>query len=180
MRLKYFNDDFVPRTLFFVGDFSEVEGGQFTNRQVFISGKSYLQIDSGKFVNESYAGNLIAFEDGVERQFLSIAMEADLTSPETNTSKKEFYIEGEVNTNYLTLTREPYTEVNDALGFTLGVNPKDAFISELIFYDRYLPMEERQKVEGYVACKWNLRDKLPSYHPYSPNATPDLGCPFKN
>jgi hypothetical protein len=39
-------------------------------------------------------------------------------------------------------------------------------IGEIIVYNVVLSTEQRQKVEGYLACKWGLRSSLISTHPY--------------
>lgn len=39
-------------------------------------------------------------------------------------------------------------------------------ILEVIFYERILPTQQRQKVEGYLACKWQIRNLLTASHPY--------------
>lgn len=39
-------------------------------------------------------------------------------------------------------------------------------IAEVIYYSRRLSQSERQKVEGYLAWKWGLQDKISSNHPY--------------
>jgi hypothetical protein len=42
-------------------------------------------------------------------------------------------------------------------------------ISEIIIYRRILTDTERQTMEGYLAWKWSLQDKLPVGHPYKNN-----------
>ena len=48
---------------------------------------------------------------------------------------------------------------NNTLYFT-GV------IGEVIVYNKILSSNERQLIEGYLACKWNIQSLLPSSHPY--------------
>jgi len=184
LSLKYETFDFESRTIIFVGDFTKVVGGPFTEGRVFRGQSQYLRIMNNHFRNEAFNSYFEATEDGVDGQFLTVAMEANQASPTENTSKREMYIEGNINPDYIELKRRGNENSFD--GFVFGsqnqggqVSVKDLFLSEFIFYDKYLPMEERQKVEGYVACKWNLRFKLPSDHPYSPSAAEDLGCPFR-
>lgn len=43
-------------------------------------------------------------------------------------------------------------------------------IAEVILYSRPLTMEERQKIEGYLAHKWGLTANLPATHPYKDTA----------
>ncbi|MDC0255726.1 hypothetical protein OAK75_12570 [Bacteriovoracales bacterium] len=40
---------------------------------------------------------------------------------------------------------------------------------ELLIFDEPLSNSERQKVEGYLACRWGLQPQLPSGHPYQSN-----------
>lgn len=42
----------------------------------------------------------------------------------------------------------------------------DGVISEILIYNSVLTTSDRQKVEGYLASKWNLQSKLPTGHPY--------------
>jgi hypothetical protein len=42
----------------------------------------------------------------------------------------------------------------------------DISVAEIILYDKELNDFERQRVEGYLACKYNLESVLPSDHPY--------------
>ena len=39
-------------------------------------------------------------------------------------------------------------------------------IAELLMYDGALTDIERQELEGYLACKWNLQSSLPADHSY--------------
>jgi hypothetical protein len=45
-------------------------------------------------------------------------------------------------------------------------------IYEFIAYTNAVSTTDRQKLEGYLAWKWNLQTKLPITHPYSPFAIP--------
>lgn len=42
----------------------------------------------------------------------------------------------------------------------------DGNIAEVVVYSQALSLDNRQKVEGYLACKWNLQAELPVDHPY--------------
>jgi FtsP/CotA-like multicopper oxidase with cupredoxin domain len=39
-------------------------------------------------------------------------------------------------------------------------------IGEMLVYNRLLSLTETQSVEGYLACKWGLQNRLPANHPY--------------
>lgn len=39
-------------------------------------------------------------------------------------------------------------------------------IGEVIIYDSVLSTTDRQKLEGYLACRWSLQASLPAGHPY--------------
>jgi len=56
-------------------------------------------------------------------------------------------------------------------GVVLGSNGNDATMwGELIILDRNPGTIEREKLQGYLAHKWGIADKLPSDHPYKVNA----------
>jgi len=42
----------------------------------------------------------------------------------------------------------------------------DGQISEVLVYTSYLSQSDRQKIEGYLSCKWGLQQNLPSSHPF--------------
>lgn len=47
-----------------------------------------------------------------------------------------------------------------------GAPKLDGQIGEIITYNRLLAATESQQVEGYLACKWGLQNRLPTNHPY--------------
>jgi hypothetical protein len=49
--------------------------------------------------------------------------------------------------------------VNNAMSGTYQVY-------EIVIYNTYLNIQQRQQVEGYLAWKWNLQKSLPSSHPF--------------
>lgn len=56
-------------------------------------------------------------------------------------------------------------------GYALGTlrdiaSPYDGVICEVVSYGSTLSTSDRQKMEGYLAWKWNLVSLLPSNHPY--------------
>jgi hypothetical protein len=44
--------------------------------------------------------------------------------------------------------------------------PLNAFVAEVLAYNRQLDLAERQQVEGYLANKWGLQANLPATHPF--------------
>jgi hypothetical protein len=44
--------------------------------------------------------------------------------------------------------------------------PLNAFVGEVLAYNRQLDLAERQQVEGYLAQKWGLQANLPATHPF--------------
>jgi hypothetical protein len=48
------------------------------------------------------------------------------------------------------------------------------WLGELLFLDANITVENRQKIEGYMAWKWALNSLLPTDHPYK-NAAPTTG-----
>lgn len=63
-----------------------------------------------------------------------------------------------------------YVNSNNILriGQKLGTSNEFAngYYAELLVFNRELSKTEAQVVEGYLACKWNLRSQLPQEHPY--------------
>ena len=60
---------------------------------------------------------------------------------------------------------------------TTSTNPFDTIarsfdgeIAELLIFSEDLNFVNRQKVEAYLAHKWQLEDRLPELHPYYDNA----------
>jgi hypothetical protein len=49
--------------------------------------------------------------------------------------------------------------------------PTSSEINEIIIFNRALSIDERYKVEGYLAWKWSITNNLPSDHPYK-NSVP--------
>lgn len=45
----------------------------------------------------------------------------------------------------------------------------NAYIAEIVTYNRQLTLRERQQVEGYLAWKWGLSSSLPTSHAYKSN-----------
>ena len=62
---------------------------------------------------------------------------------------------------------ELFYRIGSYLGDKGGFGGK---IREIVTFDSYLSDTERQKVEGYLAHKWNLATELPSDHPYKNSA----------
>ncbi|HMQ11019.1 MAG TPA: hypothetical protein PKB05_06880 [Oligoflexia bacterium] len=64
-----------------------------------------------------------------------------------------------------------------AANFGLGNGVKNTY-HEIIFYTPAPSFSERQDIEGYIACKWDIRNQLPGSHPYfNSNPTSNDGCP---
>jgi hypothetical protein len=58
--------------------------------------------------------------------------------------------------------------------------PFSGTIGEILVYNRLLTTAETTSVEGYLACKWGLQDRLPANHPYRtacPGAPPASPVP---
>lgn len=65
------------------------------------------------------------------------------------------------------------------IGFRQFGSPPDvslnAYIAEIIVYDSQLDAGNRQRIEGYLSSKWNLRANLPLTHPgYYASAVTDI------
>ena len=73
---------------------------------------------------------------------------------------------------YITQINQSWTTTEDTSRIQIGGRQQartgwaDAYISEVVVCNTDLSTEDRQKVEGYLAHKWDLADKLPVDHPY--------------
>jgi hypothetical protein len=55
------------------------------------------------------------------------------------------------------------------VGARVGGPPQQFFdgpIAEILFFASALSVDDRQKIEGYLAWRWGLQGKLPASHPY--------------
>jgi hypothetical protein len=54
-------------------------------------------------------------------------------------------------------------------GFSGGTTSQywNGYIGEVVIYPAALSQAQRQKIEGYLACKWGFQAALPSGHPYA-------------
>jgi hypothetical protein len=82
--------------------------------------------------------------------------------------------------NYLTLQKGNDTTISqgtssgnfDISSFGIGVmsnkgaTPFVGFMSEIIIYNTYLTIVQRQKIEGYLSWKWGIQANLPTTHPF--------------
>jgi FtsP/CotA-like multicopper oxidase with cupredoxin domain len=69
----------------------------------------------------------------------------------------------------------PGATVSGAYPLSIGGNlaadlhqggPYYGTVGEVLVFNRYLSTAESQEVEGYLACKWGLQNRLPENHPY--------------
>lgn len=47
-----------------------------------------------------------------------------------------------------------------------GSKRLNAYVHEILIFNEIIPQQDIELVEGYLAHKWNLEDKLPASHPY--------------
>jgi FtsP/CotA-like multicopper oxidase with cupredoxin domain len=76
----------------------------------------------------------------------------------------------------LTSSTGPGASASGSLPMLLGANQTtgspspDYFyngqLGEVLVFNRYLSTPETAEVEGYLACKWGLQNRLPASHPY--------------
>lgn len=62
--------------------------------------------------------------------------------------------------------------VSTVLGVSIGgvdTTYQDTTISEVLVYNSTITLQNRQKVEGYLAWKWGLQNNLATGHPYKLN-----------
>jgi FtsP/CotA-like multicopper oxidase with cupredoxin domain len=77
--------------------------------------------------------------------------------------------------NTLATSSGPGTKASGAYPLVVGGNlsgsgslvyPYQGTVGEILIFNRYLSTIESQSVEGYLACKWGLQNRLPESHPY--------------
>jgi len=86
---------------------------------------------------------------------------------EVVSKKTSFYINGVKKHDGLT---SPKDEVFIEGGIGSWYDSLDGNLAEYIIIAGNITQADRQKLEGYLAHKWGLKDKLPSDHPYKTNA----------
>ncbi len=72
-------------------------------------------------------------------------------------------LEGYSTTNIGTITG---MAGGGAIGYVAGISYFQGYIREMIFISGDLSAANRELIEGYLACKWNLQSQLNSNHPY--------------
>jgi FtsP/CotA-like multicopper oxidase with cupredoxin domain len=77
--------------------------------------------------------------------------------------------------NTLATSTGPGATVQGAFPLAVGANagsgsgatyPYAGTVGEILIFNRYLSPAETQSVEGYLACKWGMQNRLPANHPY--------------
>jgi hypothetical protein len=130
-----------------------------------------LLFTTGAYLSDTQMPNLLSPVVPITDVFL-FAIGYDLTLQAT-----PYRVNG---VNRATYEKIPgFVEENTSFTTDLSIYawPDQAFPSslfgELLIYNRSLSLEETQQMEGYLADKWNLKDKLPSNHPYK-NGAPQV------
>lgn len=83
-------------------------------------------------------------------------------SSASNTNNVQVYFNGTLN---FTTSSSPFTRTSFTLGRRMG-NYMTGNFYEALFYNTIPTTLDRQKIEGYLAWKWNLQGNLPANHPY--------------
>ena len=77
------------------------------------------------------------------------------------------YINGDItNINNMSKGSGIFYGMTANYGWRLSGAGFKGYIGEVIAYQSVVTTEERQKIEGYLAWKWNLQEKLLASHPY--------------
>lgn len=77
------------------------------------------------------------------------------------------------NEMFVVTAASPQTGQWRLLGNSSSWSNWDGGLGELIFTDGTEGLDVQQKIEGYLAWKWGIEGRLPSYHPYK-LAAPDV------
>lgn len=73
--------------------------------------------------------------------------------------------------------RGPQAATGAFLGMGTGSLFYSGWVGEILLVDGSITADVRQKIEGYLAWKWGIRDRLPSSHPYRLTLPPSSPVP---
>ena len=149
----------MPMTLFLVG---YETGLSFPDRELFTF-EGWRMISSGRWGLQRWNDNNPSLNTNVSSQMKS------LIAWTVSRYGYEIRANGDVITTNVSGNWRPEAIFDRINGDT------ELMVGEILFYPRTLDLSEKQKVEGYLANKWNLNEELSDVHPYK-NSKP-LGEP---
>ena len=90
----------------------------------------------------------------------------------SGTTAHEYSINGNLEASSISLSTNSFNDATPSIGsaFESGAETLTGFICEIILFSSASSTSEMKMIEGYLAHKWNLADKLPSVHPYKNSA----------
>ena len=143
-----------------VGDYSIFTVADFTES----TSTTILGFTNGSNQVRYYSTGYLAFTNGLSAATASIAKnQTNIVAWVRNGSDKTYYENG---TSVGTVSDNSTTLHMSRVGYLSTTANSNAVINEIIVVSSNLSTGERQKVEGYLAWKWNLVSELPSDHPY--------------
>lgn len=90
-----------------------------------------------------------------------------------NSNTNQYRINGVNFSTYQPNTKTPNTDTRTStltiMGWT-NVTLLPALLGEFLIYDKSLSQDDCEKIEAYLARKWNLSSNLPDSHPYKTSA----------
>ena len=97
----------------------------------------------------------------------TVAASGSILAMSTDGTTLTPYVNGTAQTNK-TGTMNAFTgmRLGGCLTSACGTQSYDGDVSEVLTFPTVLSVEDRQKVEGYLAWKYGLQTQLPSNHPY--------------
>jgi hypothetical protein len=99
---------------------------------------------------------------------------AFIASTEYTATTIQMFINGTRRVNASFANKGNFTYLNYAIGRAIqagfpGTNPAFVWpgnVCEVLVYNNTLTVPDRQRIEGYLAIKWSLRNSLPNGHPF--------------
>jgi hypothetical protein len=136
------------------------------------SGTDYNQLNT--MVYETAGGNSLQMLQGYFGQGYYLGLPDanipfSLISDTFGSGRATMFLNGlqrVTTTNGATFTNSTGLVIGARMGGGTIQNFLNGVIGEVILFNRPLPTNQRQQVEGYLAWKWGLEANLPSTHPF--------------
>jgi hypothetical protein len=109
---------------------------------------------------------LVSF-DGAFKQFGSLTVASNTRLLILLRSASNGLLSAAINGTETLATNNVTTTGNmSVFANSIGYKQVWGTINEYVYYNSNLSLSDRQKIEGYLAWKWDISASLPSNHPY--------------
>lgn len=146
-----------------------VSPGTTMNSELFMASDDFKRLDI--FSNTRNVGEYLSLNAGYAMQLSSgkkiVGNGPCIISTIVGTTQSSMFLNGDI-TNISSTANGTGTlyGLPGTYGWRLSGAGFKGYMGEVLVYDTEISAENRQKIEGYLAWKWGLVDKLPSSHPY--------------